>query len=164
MEDTFNEALMLIRRHREEWTSTQRQKLVIAITQGQADEILGPPKVHEKREDEGVVPGVTMIDVLRWKETWAQTKTLPNHLAVVSYLCYQEAGITPFGTMKAWASACHDLWEAAGQDPEVVLSAAIAGNKARKDEHITISSPRSLVNYARSIRAGENRPGKAILI
>lgn len=157
-EDSYAEVLAIVRREAPRWTSPQRQRLVIAITQGSYEEIIQPrPRTsEEKRKEDEIVQGVTLRMVLEWADNISQLIRAPNHIQVVSYLVWQHAGLRPHGSPKSWAAHCSDLWEAAGQDPELIVSAAMAGAKARLDDGITISSPRSLSSYARSIRAKED--------
>lgn len=128
-----------------------------------------PNQEHEKsqQQDWESIPGATPPDapmpVLSPKEwhSWAaHHRTLdhaPEDIRKASWIVNKFTGFEP-DNKKDWLASMMALWQAAGQNEEVLKQALETGQKSRMnvENHFTFAGPRSYISFARDARAKAN--------
>lgn len=75
----------------------------------------------------------------------------------VSWVLYQESGIEPNGKKKDWLSACSALWEASGEDLDVLKAGVRKAEEARLSVGLTLVGPRSFHKFVLRAKFDRNR-------
>jgi len=85
-----------------------------------------------------------------WAARYRLVSTAPDEVQQASWLLAEYASLQPFGTRKGWIGMVEELIVAANRDMGVLESAVKKANLARSKNGITLGSPRSFLNFARS--------------
>jgi hypothetical protein len=102
----------------------------------------------------------------RWAAGHRIVSTAPDEVQQASWLLSEHANLAPFGTRKSWVGMIEDLLTAANRDMGILESAVKKANAARAKNGITLGSPRSFLNFARSevSLSKQNGAGQGMLI
>ena len=99
-------------------------------------------------------------DVAKGRE-WVRGQRLLDNIDPVlqwtAYVVYRETGFEPDGTVSAYRKQLQELWSAAGYKESVLVEGLKGGEKARNQEGLTFSGPRSYISYAKNAKSLGNR-------
>lgn len=85
----------------------------------------------------------------KWARAYPVLGKAPDDVKVVSYLLYDMAGIEPSLNRAFLVGSSMELWATAGQNAEVLMR----GISAALESGVTLSSPKSFVNFTASAKA-----------
>lgn len=129
----------------------EKQQIVVAISDAETWEgILENMSEDFKREANK--RGTNDSDIVlasKWGKSYKQLKESEGPALVVSYILFDVLGMFPYGKTKGWLESINDLWEASGMRYDIVRRACERAKESRA-EGITISSPRSIISFARN--------------
>lgn len=94
--------------------------------------------------------GASSAEWRRWASRFRIVNTAPEDVQQASWILEEYGGVMPFGTKKAWTAQVKELLIAANNDMSVLEAAVKKAADCRNKKGITLSAPRSFINFARS--------------
>lgn len=108
------------------------------------------------------VPKGKLGEVSKWSAQYKILSQAPDWAKTVSYYLNVHTGFEPVGKPKVWLSECQQLWSAAKQNEDLLIAGLLAGEKARRERGLTMSGPRSYINFCRNEASLKNQSQMAL--
>lgn len=114
-----------------------------------------PPHTPPEKQKE-ILKRNAMGKTAKWAQKYRMLDNCPDTVRYVSYLVFTITGFEPSGTKAAWVKQINQLWQAAKENRANLEGGLKEGQKARFDNNLTFSGPRSYVSYVKDYISKKN--------